>query len=98
MELESTGQREREREREGGGGGEGGGRRRSDTRGEKTQKAVEKSKKDIICQFLNMIVFSIEELKTRVKSVEKRGQWMKKILSLLSLPLSSLPSTQQDNV
>ena len=97
MELESTGQRERERERERE-KERGGGRRRSDTRGEKTQEAVEKSKKDIICQFLNMIVFSIEELKTRVKSVEKRGQWMKKILSLLSQPLSSLPSTQQDNV
>ena len=95
--MESTGQRERERERERE-KERGGGRRRSDTRGEKTQEAVEKSKKDIICQFLNMIVFSIEELKTRVKSVEKRRQWMKKILSLLSQPLSSLPSTQQDNV
>ena len=56
MELGSTGQRERERERErerggGGGGGGGGDRRRSDTRGEKTQEAVEKSKKTSFVNF-----------------------------------------------
>ena len=51
--MGSTGQREREREREGGGGGGGGGggRRRSDTRGEKTQEAVEKSKKTSFVNF-----------------------------------------------
>ena len=94
MELGSTGQRERERERERGGGGQ----EKKLHKGRENTGSSRKKQKDIICQFLNMIVFSIEELKTRVKSVEKRGQWMKKILSLLSQPLSSLPSTQQDNV